>query len=507
MPTPSPTAPRRLRARAVLAAVGALVAGTRPARAQEPPQRPAGERRYPAGAVRADLAHLYTTLQGAHYDLYAHRSRAAYDARYRETLAAVDRPMTRLEVVRLFMPFVAFGGFGHTRVEFPGADYGPYLAGGGTLLPFDVRIRGGRTFVAHSYTDAVRPGDELVALDGRTAATWVARLGRYLAVESPYQRDAHLENFFPRLLWLDQGQLDSVRVVLRRDRRDPPRGAGTGPAGGHGTDTTFAIATVDGAEVERRKTAWETAPHARRAEVLAGGIAYLRPGPFYAAHRGESLASFDAFVDSAFRRVLAAGVSNLVLDLRENPGGDNSFSDPMVAWFATRPFRFASDYRLKASPVARQALTRLAAEYPGGISAQMLEAMRGRADGERFAFPIPEVQPRPGARFTGRVWALVDRHTNSNATAVAAIVQDYGFATVLGEETSDVPAGYGSIAQFTLPNTGIGVTYPKSYFVRPSGTRAARGVAPTHRIERPVVPTSRDVVLDEAVAYVRSQRP
>jgi C-terminal processing protease CtpA/Prc len=195
-----------------------------------------------------------------------------------------------------------------------------------------------------------------------------------------------------------------------------------------------------------------------------------------------------------------------VLDLRDNPGGDNSFSDPMIAWFATRPFRFASDYRLKASVVARQALARIAAEYPGGISAQMLEAMRDRADGERFAFPIPDVQPREGTRYTGRVWALVNRHTNSNATAVAAIVQDYGFATVLGEETSDVPAGYGSIAQFTLPNTGIGVTYPKSHFVRPSGDTAARGVVPTYRIARPVVPAPEDAVLDTAIMYIRSRR-
>jgi hypothetical protein len=32
----------------------------------------------------------------------------------------------------------------------------------------------------------------------------------------------------------------------------------------------------------------------------------------------------------------------LIIDLRGNPGGDNLFSDVMVSWFATRPFRFAS---------------------------------------------------------------------------------------------------------------------------------------------------------------------
>lgn len=178
----------------------------------------------------------------------------------------------------------------------------------------------------------------------------------------------------------------------------------------------------------------------------------------------------------------------------------------MVAWFADRPFRFTADYRLRASAATRHALAQVAARYPGGISAQQLDAMRGRRDGERFAFAIPEAEPRRGGRFAGRVWALVNRHTNSNATAVAAIVQDYRFATVLGEATSDVPTGYGSAAQFTLPATGIAVTYPKSYFVRPSGDAAVGGVVPDHRIARPLVPADRDAVLDAAVAYVRSQR-
>ena len=45
----------------------------------------------------------------------------------------------------------------------------------------------------------------------------------------------------------------------------------------------------------------------------------------------------------------AEGVDGVVIDLRQNPGGDNSFSDPMVAWFATEPFRFASSFHVRSS--------------------------------------------------------------------------------------------------------------------------------------------------------------
>ena len=459
--------------------------------AEAPAEAQASDSLYAAADVRADAVHLYETLRAAHYDLYVYADSAAYDARYRETLAAVDGPMTRLDAARLLMPLVAFGDVGHARIDFPVADYVGYVTGGGTLLPFDVRVEGGRTVVAHSYTDAVRPGDELVALDGWPAAEWVERLGRYVSAERPYFAHAQLETFLPRLLWLDRGPSDSFEVTLHRG----------------GADTTFALAARDALAVEQTKAEWEAAPREREARVLQDGVAYLRPGPFYAAGEGESLATFEAFVDGAFRQFVEAAATDLVLDLRGNPGGDNSWSDPMVAWFADRPFRFTSDYRVRASAETRRVLEGLAAEYPGGVSEQMLDAMRDRADGERLAFVIPEVEPRADSSFDGRVWALVDRTSFSNATAVAAVVQDYGFGTVLGEETSDLPTSYASSAQFTLPRTGLVVTYPKGYFVRPSGDEAVRGVVPDHRIERPAVPTEGDVVLEAAVEHVRSQRP
>ena len=136
----------------------------------------------------------------------------------------------------------------------------------------------------------------------------------------------------------------------------------------------------------------------------------------------------------------------------------------------------------------------------------MLEAMNKHEIGEIFEFPIPIIQPRePG--YSGRVWALINRHSYSNATTVAAIIQDYGFGTVLGEETSDLPTSYASSAQFTLPGTGIVVTYPKAYFVRPNGDESLLGVIPDHTFPFPIVPGEDDPVLQNVLEYIVSQRP
>ena len=427
---------------------------------------------YSPAALRAELAHLYDSLQSVHVDLFVHRAKSDYDERFDASLRAIDRPLRRLDVVRLLMPFVAYGRIGHAKIDFPIQDYIAYYQAGGTLLPLDIAFRDRRPLLAHAYVDhpALAPGREVLRINERPISDWLDRTGRFVSAERPYMVNAQLESMFPRLVWLAEGRINQYSVTLRTK---------------DGAEVTVELQPQSVAVIEEAKAAREAEAHRRTARMLDDTTAYLRPGPFYAKSSEESLESVVAFYDAAFADFIGADAQHLIVDLRDNPGGDNSFSDPMIAWFANRPFRFASRYVLKASPQTRGVLDELAARYPDGISAQMKTAMGAHDDGERFEFEIPKVSPRSGERFTGRVWALINRHSYSNATTVAAIIQDNGFGTLVGEETADLPTSYASSAQFTLPVTGLAVTYPKGYFVRPSGDTALQGVRPDIHLPPP----------------------
>jgi C-terminal processing protease CtpA/Prc len=100
---------------------------------------------------------------------------------------------------------------------------------------------------------------------------------------------------------------------------------------------------------------------------------------------------------------------------------------------------------------------------------------------------------------------LINRHSHSNSANVAALAQDYGFATVLGEATSDLVTTYGAMEHFKLPKTGILVGFPKAHIIRPRGDARPSGVMPDIEIEDPVVTTARDAMLDEAIRIVHSK--
>lgn len=433
-----------------------------------------------AEVIRSDLTALYNSLAAAHANLYAHRPKAQYDEDFDALMASVDGPMSRLDVIRLFMRFVAYGRVGHAKIDFPIPEYVAYLQQGGTLIPVDIRVEDGRVLIAHNYTTEplLEAGHELVAINGRSADYWLKRTGRYVSAERPYMSHAQLENMFPRIFWLSEGQVDSFRFTVKTAEGEKTLVAGAVP-----------VMTI-----EEHKGSLESVTHKREANMLQEGVAYLRPGPFYAMGDKDTLDTFTAFIDESFRTFIEAGADNLILDLRNNPGGDNSFSDPVIAWFADKPFAFASRFEVKASPQTRAVLKDLAGQYPDGLSAGMYALIQKFPDGDVFDFQIPDTPPRADG-FKGRVWVLINRHSYSNATVTAAIIKDYGFGILVGEETSDLPTSYASSAQFTLPQTGIVVTYPKAYFVRPNGKESLSGVMPDIVIAEPLPGSEADAVL------------
>lgn len=398
--------------------------------------------------------------------------------------------------IALLQRFVAFGRVAHARIDAAGEPYRNYRAAGGAIFPLTVRMKHGSAFVAEvGGTDGVLPGDELLEIDGLSATPLIASLWRDLSADTPYMFAGMVEWELSRLLWQRLGSRATFQVTVRT---------------GRSRSRTIVAAARDRTLLQAAAAAGpprltlEKADRSHR--MLAPGLGYFRSGPFYAPEtpdRPYDNTAFKTLVDFAFDDLMRAGAKTLIIDLRDNPCGDSSFSDHMVAWFAHRPFRFASRFSIRVSPetVASNA-ARLAVpgNDPTGISAQFAELYSRARPGDVIDFPVQWVQPREGRRFTGRVFVLIDRLSYSNTVTVAALVQDFRLGKVLGEETSDLATTLGAMETFALSGSGVRVGFPKARIVRPSGSLAMRGVVPDVAIDTPVVEDADDPVLKRAIA-------
>ncbi|WP_428409633.1 S41 family peptidase [Hyphococcus sp.] len=451
-----------------------------------------------AEAAQADLDALYDGLRSGHYDLYAHRPKGEYDEKYAETRAALDAPLSRFELFLELQKFAAFGKVAHARIDFPSKVYADFREAGGKSFPIYLRIVGGRAYVGEDYTglDDVTSGDEIIAIDGEPMAEWLDRTAAYISADTDYIAHSLLEFSFPMYLWVLTGERESYEVTLSHGKKQKT------------VRIPARTREAQRAESENQPERFVLDSNAREAHMLSGDIAYLRPGPFYNAEDTDAIwdaAQFRAFIDGAFESFLAEGAETLVIDLRDNPGGDNSFSDLMIAWIADEKFRFASKFLIRSSDEAAASNQARLDASPGaveGVSGLFAREYARVPRGETFEFEIPYAEPRKGERFDGDVYVLINRHSYSNAVNVAAIFQDYGWGVIAGEKTSDMATTYGAMESFTLPNAGFTVGFPKAHIIRPSGELQSDGVTPDIVIETPIVAGKDDAVLGKLLQRI-----
>lgn len=449
------------------------------------------EVQFSAAQLQEDFAALYSGLQRAHYDLYARRAKADYDARYAQMRAALTQPLTAYQASIRFQRFAAYGNVAHARVSVSSEPWEAFRLGGGAAFPLLLRFVDGRAWVRFNISDAtdIAVGDQLLSVDGQPIQAWLAPLRELVSADNDYLNDTQLELRLPLLVWQHYGAQSAYRIAIQK------------PDGRVVQTILPAQTRADYEKAEAASTPQFTLDwNERIAEMKNACVAYLRPGPFY-DNRSEAATPWDptafkAFIDQAFEQFADQHATSLVIDLRDNPGGDNSFSDHLLAWFADKPFRFTNRFEIRVSEqtIASNRARLDSTGNADSISAKLDAAYAGKALGSRVLFPIPWIAPRAMPRFAGRIVVLINRHTYSNAVSVAAIVQDYGFGEIIGEETSDLASTLGAMENFRLPHTQIEVGYPKALLLRPNDDPQARGVIPDHAIATPLVAVNDDVL-------------
>lgn len=461
-----------------------------------------GGKTFTPAELQADFERLYGGLQSGHVALYANHSKTEYDALFEATSASLTEPMTLYDAYLAFQKFTAYGSVAHASVNRPMDAFGSFQRRGGRSFPIFLRIVDGVSYVGEDYSGSsdIASGDRILSINGTPTEMWLERAAQHISADTDYIANSLLEFRFPRYLWVELGEVKSFDLQL--EKADGERIAVTVPAKSWVSQRLGRLGRSSGFQLNGQR---------RVAKMLDDEIAYLQPGPFINIRnpsRSWDNRRFIKFIDAAFEDFLAADAKTLIIDLRENPGGDSTFSDHMVAWIADEPFRFASAFLIRSSAEAEAANAARLAGAPdaaAGISGLFAQNYAETPHGEQFSFDIPFTEPREGRRFEGQVYVLINQRSYSQAVNVAATFQDYGLGIIAGEPTSDFATSYGSIETFTLPNTGLIVNFPKAHIIRPSGDRVPGGVVPDLSIDTPIVAEPTDVVLETLLAQIKGQ--
>lgn len=171
------------------------------------------------------------------------------------------------------------------------------------------------------------------------------------------------------------------------------------------------------------------------------------------------------FMAGVFKQIKQAGISHLIIDIRENGGGDDYiWMQGILPYIADKSWRTGSTYKVKV--------------------------LEGRADkGEKVGdvidgeiSTINKAEPDNLAKFDGLVSVLIGPYTYSSAILFANVIQDHGFGQLVGEVTGGKSGQTGGIQVLKLSHSALEVVSPRFYLTRPSGDRNMEPVTPDIKI-------------------------
>jgi hypothetical protein len=421
-------------------------------------------------ALHADIRSLIDVFETVHPDLYRTTSRRALQRRADSLIAAIDAPMTRRSFYVALARLAATVGDGHTRVDFPADAFAYEARGGAVTFPATVQPGTEGLFVDRSCRTSpdLRPGSRIRAINGRDATELFGEIQRVVSGSDRY-RQAAAGDRFPYLLWA-HGVEAPFRVAL------------TTP------DGTTRTTTIDGIPFSSVRTCLSDTAQplfhfGRRGDV---GILTLR----HLRHPDR----FRSFLQSVADSLAHRPVEGLVLDLRGNPGGRSRVATLMLSALTDEPVRLVARKDWKVSrPVQRRL------QQTGGDYDRYLTARPGRR--LSIDYPRAPLPPVPLA-VDVPVVALIGPGTFSSAASLAAALQAYDLAPLVGQETGGQASRFGEGHPFRLPHTGLRAMVSSARLIGPAGDASRRrGVLP----DLPVSASPRldtDLALGVAVGLV-----
>ncbi|MFH4968085.1 S41 family peptidase [Gaetbulibacter sp. M240] len=418
------------------------------------------EKNFSRNDIIEDLDYLHNSLKDAHYNLYAYTSKQDFSKNYQNVKQSITKDsITLLQATTMFQKVISLANNGHTEIEFPGASYATYAYSGGTIFPLEIAFENNKSLIRKnfSYNPDIKIGSEIISINGVLMKDILAEIYPQVSAERAYFKNAKIEMFsFPRLYWQVFGKQDNFQVEILSN----------------GTVKKHSIKAVNLIEDYEMK----------RAEILNAKMelkfidqsAYLNPGNFSGDEQG-----YQKFIDSAFVEIKQRNSKNLIIDLRNNAGGNDSFSDYLVSYIADKPFKWNSEFKIKTSQFLKDHTRK-----HNDTTAAYFQNILAHKNGERYNYDFDEYQPQPKPkRFQGAVYVLVNRQSHSQSAVTASQIQDYKFGIIVGEETGDFPTLYASQFQYSLPRTGIVVKVSKGQIVRVNGSKKQEGVKPDIRIK------------------------
>jgi hypothetical protein len=368
--------------------------------------------------LQRDFTVMRDTLQKIHAGLYRYKSKPEIDRLFDSKFALLKDSLDELTYFGIMRSLISGIEDGHTACFLPGELENP-LFNSPKLFPIQPMFIGQRAYVACD-TKEFPAGTEILAIDQQTIKELRHKLFGVIPTDGANEtgKQVELNKFFFGHYVFALGERDSFEVDYRI------------PSGAINHKTLVAVAVND---IQCRPVNSKVEKYLQ-VSYRPGNIAVLTIQSFLDGYLADTKENFNAFLATSFQELKARKVNKLIVDLRDNKGGEDEHGASLYAYLTDKPFRYYDS--LKSTT-------------------------------KNLAHPNLGLQQPKENNFMGKVAFLINGKCFSTTAEFCAVAKSNNRGVFIGEETG---GGYygntsGDRATVELPNTHIRVNIPMNKYV------------------------------------------
>ena len=440
---------------------------------------------FSSAQIREDIAYLRSELESRHPGLYLYSSRAEADALFDSLYRQIPPSVTETEAYRLITTVCSVIRDGHT-IFYPAERSTAYHDRYSGFFPFKIYWRDSSMYVAMNYSASteIPDGSEIISING-VAASEIMSFSLKRMMHDGYNQTYPvwvMNNWFNEFYSYFYGHPAAFDVSFRSD---------------NGAVTTKTIRALSKTEISANRK--KNYPDYRFDKKEGDGLvletedtnktATLTIRDFHADILKKVYGQkFKKTIAEYFRQIEAKGVENLILDLRNNQGGDTRYGEILLSYVLNDPFRYVEGYRKVG-------------KHPAAAPQDRNKKCKGPAMGI--------CRPRSNV-FKGNLYILINGGSFSNTGIVVSALKHARRGIMIGEETGG--NGHvicGSVKYRELPNTKIRVEIPTLQFaIRDPEHNTGKGVFPDYFIQPSIeqLVGNRDIAKEYAKGMIKNSK-
>lgn len=451
-----------------------------------------------AEKLKEDFNLLRSKLETSQPGLYLYISKDSLDMVFDAIAKSIDKPMTAIDFYRKIAILNKFIRNGHTRI-WPPDSFDKLIETSLPRFPFDIYIEDGKMLVLNnnSLDERIQPGTIIKSINGELA-------------ESIFQKlvDGRFRDGFNKTYPVAQVSRNFSFYYARHIAT--PLSFKVNLISPDGTIQDVVIQGLTNLEIRKNRQSrfgdkynrfteeWDSWIARKEPALLfdiKGDVATMTIRTFYRPIIKENGQDPEYFLFTSFQQIEKTKVNHLIIDLRNNLGGDDLIGMKLISYLYDSSYLFYK--RMSSIVEPDMKFVKNGNEY---------EILGNKNVAQKFK----PITPSKNA-FKGKVYVLTDGYSFSATGELIGHLKNINRAIFIGEESGGNPVQFagGATLDVVLPTSKNGITIPLHQIeMNVKQQNNGHGIVPDYIIRPTLVDilASKDLEMEFAFTLIKKSK-